>query len=118
MQNFILKTNSKQLLPLFLHQEIHSPQKAKAFSNTITDYPGSYKSEEHSTEYKIQVKADKLTLTHPRLNDIVLTPIGADRFSGINGFPIEISFTRVSNKIIGFEISNFGVKKLFFSKKI
>ncbi len=92
------------------------PKKAEPFNYTIADFTGTYKSEELSTEYTIKVKEDKLLMTHPRLNDITLTSIAADKFSGANDFSFEISFIRKFNTITGFSISNFGVKNLVFAK--
>lgn len=94
-----------------------SPQKKETFTNNLNDYIGNYQSEELATEYKIQQADNKLILTHHRLRDIVLTPVGKDRFSGINGFSFEMNFVCKLNKITGFTISNFGVKNLVFSKK-
>lgn len=92
------------------------PQKKDTFTNILADYIGSYRSEEVSTGYEIKVIDNKLVMTHSRLSDIVLTPIGAGKFSGRNSFPFEITFNKSSNKITGFTISNFGVKNLLFQK--
>lgn len=92
------------------------PKKAALFNNTIAEYVGAYTSEELATEYKIQIVGDKLFMTHPRLSDMLLTSIGTDKFTGANDFAFEVTFTRESNKVSGFTISNFGVKNLKFSK--
>ncbi|MGB8194214.1 MAG: serine hydrolase domain-containing protein, partial [Chitinophagaceae bacterium] len=92
-------------------------QKKEPFSNQLTDYIGSYYSQEISTEYKIKVTDTKLIMTHSRLGDIELTPVGTDKFSGRNSFLFELQFERKSNTITGFTISNYGVKNLRFARK-
>ena len=89
-------------------------QKNNTFNNRLTDYTGKYYSDELYTTYEIKLINDKLVLTHPRLSDIILTATGEGKFSGRNSFPFELSFNQQSNKVIGFTISNFGVKNLKF----
>lgn len=86
------------------------------YSNTLTDFVGKYKSDELTTQYKIKVRDEKLIMTHQRLNDIELTMIRKDKFSGINTFGFEMDFLRTGRKITGFEISNFGAKRVRFNK--
>ena len=55
-------------------------------------------------------------IKHRKLTDMALTQIGENIFSGTNTFPFEIEFSRINQKVVGIEISNFGAKKVVFNK--
>lgn len=95
----------------------NSKDEPKTYQNTLTDFLGEYKSDELTTEYKIQVRDEKLIMTHQRLSDMELTAIGKDKFSGTNTFGFEMEFVRNGQKVVGFEISNFGAKMVKFGRK-
>ncbi len=90
--------------------------KKKTYNNILTDFVGEYQSDELTTKYEIKVIDENLILTHQRLTDMELTTIGNDKFSGINTFRFEMEFLRTDQKIVGFEISNFGAKRVLFNK--
>lgn len=86
----------------------------------LNEFTGKYYSEELETRYNFEVKANKLIMKHIRLDDIALKRIGEYKFSGSgpNTFSFEINFIRnETGKVIGFDISNFGVKNLKFEKQ-
>ena len=87
------------------------------FISDLRDFQGTYYSDELSTTYAIKVSDGKLIMTHYRLTDITLTQIGENKFSGMNSFAFEMEFMRTDKKVTGFEISNFGAKKVKFQKK-
>lgn len=95
----------------------NSNSKPETFANRLTDFEGNYHSDELLTDYKLMVKNDTLLMTHLRLNDIVLSPTGKDQFSGTNSFPFTIKFIRKGQKIIVFEISNWGAKNVLFNRR-
>ena len=86
------------------------------FTTDLKEFQGVYYSEELSATYTVKLTADKLIMTHSRLPDISLTQTGDNKFAGINSFPFEMDFVRDGNKIIGFEISNFGAKNVRFQR--
>jgi CubicO group peptidase (beta-lactamase class C family) len=84
------------------------------YNNTLSDFTGKYHSDELSTDYSIIVRDGKLVMTHTRLKDMELKPVGKDEFSGENGFAFTIRFLRERQQAVGFEISNFGAQKVRF----
>lgn len=88
-----------------------------AFATNLKELQGTYYSEEVMTAYTIKLTDGKLMMTHPRLSDMALTQTGENSFSGINSFAFTMDFTGSGKKVTGFEISNFGVKKLKFQRK-
>ena len=95
-----------------------TPQKKDnpKFSSDLKEFQGNYYSEELTTTYTVKVIDGKLIMTHYRLSDIPLTRVGENKFSGIISFASEIEFLKAGNKVAGFEISNFGAKKVKFQK--
>lgn len=90
--------------------------KTEIVNNRLTDFEGSYHSEELITGYRIIVKNGTLIMTHPRLSEILLSSTGKDSFSGTNSFAFELKFLRKGQKVVAFEISNFGAKNIRFNK--
>tara|TARA_R110002096_G_scaffold191561_1_gene372957 strand:- start:235 stop:1668 length:1434 start_codon:yes stop_codon:yes gene_type:complete len=87
------------------------------FNSDLTEFEGEYYNPELTTTYRLKFKDNKLIMSHRRLSDIELTQIGKDKFSGINTFGFEMEFLRTGQKVVGFEISNFGAKKVKFGRK-
>lgn len=90
------------------------PNEPGHYNNNLPDFAGKYHSDELSTDYNIAVKDGKLLMTHTRLNDMELKPVGKDEFSGANDFAFTIKFLRERQKVVGFEISNFGAQHVRF----
>ena len=88
-----------------------------AISHRLADFAGDYRSEELSTEYRLEVRNGKLIMTHPRLSDVELTATGNDRFSGTSSFAFEMRFLRRGENVVAFEISNFGAKNIRFDRR-
>ena len=95
-----------------------SMEKTKHYSPiNLNQYEGKYFSDELNTHYDLLMDEGKLILKHQRLKDIRLTPISKDRFAGKNHYwPFEIEFVREQEAIVGFKISNYGIKELAFKK--
>jgi CubicO group peptidase (beta-lactamase class C family) len=90
------------------------------FSVSLNEFTGKYFSDELDTRYYFDVKDNKLTMKHIRLDDLVLMRTGENKFSGSgpNTFFFEINFIRNdTGKVIGFDISNWGAKNLKFVKQ-
>ena len=85
--------------------------------SSIENLVGNYKSSELDTSYSFEKQKNRLAMKHKRLPDMVLDQIDELKFKGNNYFDFEIQFTtNKTNRIDGFTISNFGVKKLAFRK--
>ncbi|WP_297793927.1 serine hydrolase [uncultured Eudoraea sp.] len=84
----------------------------------LSQFSGSFYSEELSTEYKFMLAGDKLIAKHSRHSDIVLDPVKQDTFTGSEWFFKTIEFTRDSDKkISGCKVSSGRVRNLQFLKK-
>lgn len=90
------------------------------YSVSLNELAGEYYSDELETKYRFEVKEGTLIMKHKRLYDITLKRIGEYKFSGYGSytFPFEITFTKSEpGKIVGFDISNWGVKNVKFVKQ-
>jgi len=89
-----------------------------SYSDDIKDFEGEYYSDELNTSYTFEMRGDKLIMRHLRLCDLELSQVGENRFSGSgpDTFLFEMEFLRNDTSVIGFLISNFGVKNLKFTK--
>ena len=87
------------------------------FSVKLSDYVGSYYSEELDTYYHLEIHNEKLIARHQRIDDIIMHPITANKFHSRTWFFKNIQFKRdESGEVRGFLISNRGVTNLVFKK--
>ncbi|SKC84303.1 serine hydrolase domain-containing protein [Ohtaekwangia koreensis] len=93
-----------------------TPAEPEKYSNRLTDFEGAYQSDELTTVYRFKIIKDTLIMTHPRLSDMELSPIGKDKFSGVNTFAFELEFIRKGKEVTRFKISNFGAKNVKFKR--
>lgn len=83
----------------------------------LSDFSGSFYSEELSTTYDFVVVDGQLIARHSRLSDFNLDPVKKDVFSGKAWFFGQVKFIRDSNNVItGCKVSNGRVRNLYFSK--
>ncbi|MFN4316300.1 MAG: serine hydrolase [Chitinophagaceae bacterium] len=118
--DFYIKEKLKESQPTNDTQAVKSSDRKPAVQIELTDYAGTYFSDELMTGYRVVQSNEKLTLIHDRLADIELKPADKDRFTGASRevFPFGIQFSRdKKNRVSGFLISNFGVKNLVFTKQ-
>ena len=94
-----------------------SVSNSNLYTSDLRSFEGLYTSEELMTAYEIRFQSDKLVVQHLRLPDMELTRVADQKFTGINSFAFELEFVIENNRVTGFDISNFGVKKLRFIKK-
>ena len=90
-----------------------------AYPNNLKDFAGGYYSDELSTSYTFSARGDTLIMSHLKLEDIELKPVGGNKFSGSGPetFAFEMEFLEnEKHTVTGFTISNFGVKNLKFMK--
>ncbi len=84
----------------------------------IAEYTGEYYSPELDTFYRIVWVEDRLVATHRKHDDIPLTKITPDYYSGTEWFFRTLHFTRdESNSIDGFMVTGSRVRNLRFTKK-
>jgi len=87
-------------------------------STALTEYIGSYYSDELGTVYTLILKDGKLVAQHRRHDDIALAPTGTDQFSGNAWWFSKINFVRdKENRIVGFKLTGGRVKNLTFDKQ-
>ncbi|MBK7871118.1 MAG: DUF3471 domain-containing protein [Saprospiraceae bacterium] len=105
-----------------LHQggQIIDAPRIKEFDKTavnLSDFSGSFYSEELSTTYDFVVVEDKLIAKHNRLSDFALQPVKKDMFSSQAWFFGQIEFIRDSNNVItGCKVSSGRVRNLYFKR--
>jgi len=84
----------------------------------LSDYTGTFISDELSTTYSIVIEGDNIIAKHFRLGDIKLNLVKKDICSSSTLFFGKVEFTRdFDNQINGFKITNARVKNLNFKKK-
>ncbi|MEN0049785.1 MAG: serine hydrolase domain-containing protein [Bacteroidota bacterium] len=91
----------------------------KSFDMTTIDlkkYEGKFYSEELKTTYVLKVIDQQLWIQHQRLKDMQLSPIAENKFWSTNYFSFNLEFIEEQGDIKGFELSNFGLKNLFFER--
>lgn len=93
-------------------------EKPKYISTTnLKDFEGQFQNNELSSLFTLKVINGKLTMTHNRLSDVVLTEVEKDKFSGAITFAVEVNFQRnKQGEITGLNITNFGATNVKFNK--
>jgi len=85
----------------------------------LSEYVGTYYSDELSTYYHFKIKEGKLVAEHMRISDIEFTPIMENKFSGKVYFMGFVEFERDGrNEVTGFKVSNGRVRNLVFKKVV
>ena len=86
-------------------------------SPMLTDFTGTYTSEELDTTYRLSVEDGRLIARHQRHPDIVLTPSADDAFSTDTWFFGQARFERdADGAITGMRVSNGRVRNLLFER--
>jgi hypothetical protein len=94
-----------------------SKKSFKLGKKQLWEYSGQYYSEELETEYRIIVRNGQLVATHIRNEDVVLTPVDKDQFSGDQWWFRNVSYLRdKKDKIIGFQLTTGRVRNLHFKR--
>jgi CubicO group peptidase (beta-lactamase class C family) len=114
---FYLSDKFKKRTPI-TEPEHKVEEKTKYISTTnLKDFEGQFQNNELSSLFTVKVINGKLTMTHNRLSDAVLTEVEKDKFSGAITFSVEVNFQRnKKSEIIGFNITNFGATNVKFIK--
>ena len=86
-------------------------------SDKLKDFVGDYYSDELGTVYSIVVKDGELIAQHRRQDDIALTHLSADEFSGSAWWFQSVKFSRDSSgKVTGFRLTGSRVRNVRFDK--
>jgi len=108
------------LIKLHQNGQVMDAPRLKPFDKAVvnlSDFKGSYFSEELSTTYHFAVVEGKLMAQHARHESFGLNPVKEDVFAGEASFFGEITFLRdTDNKITGFKVSSGRVRHLKFKK--
>jgi CubicO group peptidase (beta-lactamase class C family) len=117
------RNHEDKVVSLTLHQNgdhrakrLPDEEQWKPSRAELDAYTGKYYSEELETIYTIAVKDSNLVVQHRRMDDLEMTPVNKDTFSG--GYPIaELVFMR-NNKgeIIAFTVSNIRTRGVRFTR--
>jgi CubicO group peptidase (beta-lactamase class C family) len=99
-----------------IEQKVEEKSKSSSKTN-LKDFEGEFLNHDLSSLFNIKVINGKLTMTHNRLSDVVLTEGEKDKFSGVITFSVEVSFQRnKKGEIVGLSITNFGATNVKFIK--
>jgi hypothetical protein len=91
---------------------------APATAEQLTQFAGDYHSPELGTTYMLVVKDGKLVVQHRRHDDIQLTELDGDLFSGNRWFFQTVQFTRDSEKrITGFRLTSGRARNVRFDRQ-
>ena len=114
---FYLSDKFKNRAPI-TEPEKKTEEKPKYISTAnLKDFEGKFQNNDLSSLFIAKVINGKLTLTHNRLSDVVLTEIQKDKFTGIISFSVEVNFQRnKNNEITELNITNFGATNVKFIK--
>ena len=83
----------------------------------LWEFSGRFYSEELKTTYRIIVRDGQLVATHIRNEDVILTPVEKDKFSGDQWWFRNVSYLRdKKGKIIGFRLTAGRVRNLVFNR--
>ncbi|MBD3383950.1 serine hydrolase [candidate division KSB1 bacterium] len=116
------RNSENQIVSLTLHQNGDHPAKRlqeeqwKPSQDELSAYTGRYFSEELQTVYTIALKDSHLVVQHRRMDDLEMTPVKKDTFSG--DYPIaELAFMRDDKgEIIAFTVSNIRTRSVQFTR--
>ncbi|MEZ4918430.1 MAG: serine hydrolase domain-containing protein [Saprospiraceae bacterium] len=78
---------------------------------------GTYYSRELETSYNLELQEDRLVMSHSRLPDFELKYEGLNIFTGRNTFPFTLKLELTGPLVTGFNITNFGVRDIYFKKQ-
>lgn len=83
----------------------------------LSEYTGAFYSEELGTTYNVVLKEGKLVARHRRHDDIQMTPISRDKFSGGAWWFSKVNYTRDKDgHINGFTLTGGRVRNMRFTK--
>jgi len=83
----------------------------------LWEFSGRFYCQELDTSYLIIVRDGQLVATHIRNEDVILTPVEKDRFSGGLWWFRDIQYLRNENdEIIGLQLNANGVRNLHFDR--
>jgi CubicO group peptidase (beta-lactamase class C family) len=88
---------------------------ALASAPDLTAFAGRYQSRDLGATYEVTVQGSALAIKRPRIADLVVEPIAADRFAGASGFP-SVAFQRTGGDVTGMTISMGRVRRLPFQR--
>ncbi|TGD59889.1 serine hydrolase domain-containing protein [Flavobacterium humi] len=93
-------------------------EKAKYVSKTnLKDFEGIFQNNDLSSRFTVKIINGKLTMTHDRLSDVVLTELEKDKFRGVITFSADVNFERnKKNEVTALSITNFGATNVKFVK--
>ncbi len=81
----------------------------------LTPFAGRYHSTDLGVTYDVAVVDQTLVIARPRIANLVVSPIGADRFAGASGSPT-VTFQRTGAGVSGMTISMGRVRRLPFTR--
>ena len=107
----IVTRNGQEMLAHRYNKLVLSPEQ-------LGEYEGDYYSEELGTFYTLVVRNGKLVITHRKREDILLSTVIKDVFTGNNWFINSLKFTRDERQqLTGFRLTGTRALNLWFEKR-
>jgi CubicO group peptidase (beta-lactamase class C family) len=117
MAEYFLKDKLNKKIKIVETQQNEGKKAISEYNTSLKDFEGEFLSEELSSLYSVRIKEGKLIMSHNRLNDVVLTEVEKDKFSGRIWFSVDVTFKRnKKGKVIALNITNFGATNVNFNK--
>jgi CubicO group peptidase (beta-lactamase class C family) len=93
-------------------------EKPQTIANlNLKEFEGKFQNDDLSSLFIVKVVNGKLTMTHNRLSDVVITETDKDKFTGAITFSAQINFVRnKKGQITALSITNFGATNVEFIK--
>ena len=114
------ENNDVNLLKLYQEGQIQDAPRLPPFDAStvnLTNYTGTFYSDELATSYAFFIENDTLVAKHSRLEDIILTPNKEHVFAGDKWFFSQVEFNKNENDFIdGCTVSSGRVRNLKFTK--
>ncbi|MEM9858067.1 MAG: serine hydrolase [Bacteroidota bacterium] len=108
-EDFTLEFESATL-PVDLFKRI---EKVDYTTQELQSFVGSYYCEMHNIVYNLSIKNDQLIAFHPRVGEVILTPVVKNRFESTSWFFGGIHF---NDDLSGFSINTGEIRRLEFKR--
>jgi len=114
---FYLSDKFKERSPIIESQIRVEEAPVYIAATNLKGFEGQFQNSDLASLFTLKVINGKLTMSHNRLSDAVLTEVEKDKFTGVITFAVEVNFHRnKKNEITGLSITNFGATNVNFIK--
>jgi len=117
LKDQFVQSESESTEPDTDKEKDNSKKSFQSEKKQLWEFSGRFCSEELETTYRIIVRDGQLVATHIRNEDVILTPVEKDQFSGDQWWFKNVSYLRnEKDETIGFRLTAGRVRNLLFSR--